>query len=642
MRDIICTGKRGLRMADRFHCCLFIARPAATLWWAANGSATNIGTVSVWVSDNLMLQVWSAARSLIAPGVLVLFGCILAACQLIGPGAIGSGRDRYNGIIQTTSMQQTMSNIVRVYNHEPTFFMDVTEVDATSSIGGSLMGAATNIGAKAGTSGATIAGRVGAAQGTVQYSETPTIRYQPLLGQALVAQLVTPVSVDAIGLLYDSSWALAPLLDFSMAYLTFDYNEFYTALNTIIELDNKGGIELVAAKSGTYGSVAAKPNKPSPATSADKAAGNPSKENDALIIFLRPFHPRLNADVSEQGQEARVQAARQRRVHLKTRELQLWIRLLRIYMNFQSDITQSDSGMCRQLGLTLDQAKRASELRDWDVNINTKLPIDVIQADKLLNAARGCVPDSIDLRVMPSPNASSRSSDDSQSRDRNGHSAADPAIATRAPMIRTYSALGVLKNAIERPRPKIEFVTPEMYQAIRGDPWNQDLDSLTAYTLLPSQEDSIDCKPRRSGCDNPATGDADEQQSYNAMTAALGEWIKNKDTAPGTTEQPSPKNNDYLSDLDVYETKGGDALDDTEVQSNRRLGLLRRYILVVVDNHLPLEPVYVSYSDGVRWYYIANGDSVSEKNFHLLSLFLTMMATPPSTQPLSPVINVGG
>jgi hypothetical protein len=35
-------------------------------------------------------------------------------------------------------------------------------------------------------------------------------------------------------------------------------------------------------------------------------------------------------------------------------------------------------------------------------------------------------------------------------------------------------------------------------------------------------------------------------------------------------------------------------------------------------------------------------DAVSQKNFQLLSLFMTMMAIPPSTQPLSPVINVGG
>jgi hypothetical protein len=62
---------------------------------------------------------------------------------------------------------------------------------------------------------------------------------------------------------------------------------------------------------------------------------------------------------------------------------------------------------------------------------------------------------------------------------------------------------------------------------------------------------------------------------------------------------------------------------------------------VVVDSHLPDEPVYVSYTDGQRWYYIMKEDEVSQRNFQLVSLFMTMMAVPPTTQPLSPVINVG-
>src|SRR5579871_4453191 len=123
----------------------------------------------------------------------------LSGCQWFGPNSIGQGRDRYNNIIQSTAMEQTLSNIVRVYQHEPTLFMDVSEVDATISVGGSLTGGATSIGAGyLHTKTALINGQVGSAGGTVQYSETPTIRYLPLAGQPLVAQLVTPVSVDAL------------------------------------------------------------------------------------------------------------------------------------------------------------------------------------------------------------------------------------------------------------------------------------------------------------------------------------------------------------------------------------------------------------------------------------------------------------
>jgi len=96
---------------------------------------------------------------------------LLGGCQVLGPTSIDQGRDRYNSIIHSTSMEQTMSNIVRVANHEPTLFMDVTEVDAVASFVGSVNGAATNIGAEAGRLSSTIIqGRLGNAGVNLQYS----------------------------------------------------------------------------------------------------------------------------------------------------------------------------------------------------------------------------------------------------------------------------------------------------------------------------------------------------------------------------------------------------------------------------------------------------------------------------------------
>ena len=87
------------------------------------------------------------------------------------------------------------------------------------------------------------------AQGTLQYSESPIIRYVPLLGQALVQQLVTPVSVVALAWLFDSEWPIAPVLDFATNYVTPDRNAFYAALNTIIELDDNDAVHFVAGTS---------------------------------------------------------------------------------------------------------------------------------------------------------------------------------------------------------------------------------------------------------------------------------------------------------------------------------------------------------------------------------------------------------
>jgi hypothetical protein len=563
----------------------------------------------------------------LAAGALTALG----GCQFFGPNSIGLGRDRYNSVIQSTSMEQTMANIVRVYNHEPTLFMDVTEVDATLSFGGSLAGAATSIGAEMGTrvsnsSATTYTGRLGSAQGTVQYSETPTIRYQPLLGQALVAQMVTPVSVDALGLLYDSYWDIAPLLDFALAYLTLNPDEFYAALNTIIELNNREALELVAGKSGLPKSPTSEEEIKTPSASGtSKGAGNAAATgNDSLFIYLRPFHP--HAGYSDPADKQRVLVDKQR-------VFQLWVRMLRIYLDNQP-MFDPPSKCKATIGLTLD----AKTLQDWDVNIGKHVTGSDDQKDKLLDSARDCLPSAIELRVVPVPMLPKGK----------GRATSPPInIASHAPLMRTYSALGILKDATERPHPKIEFVTPQQYREIRyNDAWNGDVDNLNYYTLLSSQEDSIDCSDDRKqigGCDNPPPSPS-EREDYKKLTAEIDCWIQlfvPKNPPPCTSASGSSQDT-YLSGLDVSETKGRNVLDNKYIKQNRRLGLLRRYILVIVDDHLPLDSVYASYSDGDRWYYIAKDDPVSEKNFDLLSLFLTMMAIAPSTQPLSPVINVGG
>jgi len=540
----------------------------------------------------------------------------LGGCQTVGPKSIGIGRERYNNILQTTSMEQTMSNIVRVYKHSLPTFMDVTEVDATVSFGGSLTGGATNIGAKAGvksTSAGTISGDVGAISAATNYSEQPTIRYQPLLGQALVAQLVTPVSVDALGLIYDSSSDIGPILDLSSDYLTLDHREFYSALNTITELNRMEALELAAAKSSLSASDDSDATSAAPASGSGSKTAGPAKAggggNDALVLYLLPFHHGAGpADLPE-----------------KQRVLQLWVRMFRIYLDSQvvGPPSFTPPAACASIGLTLNEAA----LRNWDVDIAKQLatvPDD--QKSKLLDTARSCLPMTIELRVLPVPSST-----------QGGGAVTAANFASHAPLMRTYSALGILKNATQRPNPKIEFVTHEVYQRIRQEPWNGAEDFLTYYTLLSSDLDSVDCSS--GSCDTPPLS-----PDQKGMVCEINRWILGsaQQSAPPCATGAGAPAGSYQSGLDVYEPAGADALAADTINMNGALGVLRRYILVIVDTHLPDTGVYASYSDGGKWYYIAKDDTVSEKNFQLLSLFMTMMAVPPSTTPLSPVINVGG
>ena len=539
---------------------------------------------------------------------------VLAGCQLLGPSAINRGRDRYNGVIQTTTMQQTMSNIVRVYNHQSTLFMDVTEVDASQSFQGSLTGGATSIGAEMGTrvsnsSAATYTGRLGNASGTTQYTESPTIRYQPLLGQALVAQLVTPVNVNSLAQLYDSGWSIASILDFSTDYITLDFDEFYLTLNTIDELDSLNALELVAAKSDTTatGGGAPKPvTVPTSSTSniivqAGSSGGSSpsSAQNDALVIYLLPFHVR---ELTQDGK--RLNGAR--------RYLQLWARLLRIYQGTQPEPE-------------INKGCKSIDLANLDENIDT-----VIKTTDDFKRTAGCLRPWIELRISPVPY-------------KNSDVAAK--IENHAPMLRTRSALGILKTATELPAPLIEFMSPAAYHAVVNHPWNQDVDGASFYVLQPGDEDSFNCPPERkfpvsakkpAGCDNPATD--------KTRKTKIGDWIggTQDDRTPFSYETDDPNPPSDPVKVGMVNPERVDMLDDEHVRMNAWLGKMRRYVLIVVDDSLPSNTPYVAYSDGDHWYYIDADDKISQKNFQLISLFMTMMAIPSQSPPLTPTISVGG
>ena len=53
-------------------------------------------------------------RMMLAAATAVLSGAV-SACQLVGPTALSQGRPNYNDVIQHTSAEQILQNIVRVW-----------------------------------------------------------------------------------------------------------------------------------------------------------------------------------------------------------------------------------------------------------------------------------------------------------------------------------------------------------------------------------------------------------------------------------------------------------------------------------------------------------------------------------------------
>jgi hypothetical protein len=508
-------------------------------------------------------------------GTLGLFG----GCQSVGPIAIDQGRHRYNHIIQETSKEQTFANIIRVHYREPTTFMDVTEVDATTTFSGTATGGLTNIGATAGlrsTSAGTINGEIGNIGGGVTYTESPLVRYQPLLGQALVGQLATPISPDALASLFDSNWAAIPLLDFASALVTLDDDNTDPALSAIGYLGRHRLLELVAEKSDlTKGS--------------DSTASGPLRKSNGGNVTLEVTNKATNTGASD----TLAIYFRPRRPDRLSQEM--WNRLRSYYAGTQARPAQKTAPMCP--GGQCSKPDQNTERANNRIELRTK----AVTPDKMISAH----------------------------------------LTSGAPLLRTYSALGILKNAMEAPHPIIGVVDRECYDTIRSHKWNntfeQDPD-LAFFTLLPSEERQ---------CGVKVTNDP----SLSMWDPLLPEWLEyysldisrpeDNRVSEGLTRQRLIQAGFSTKDVPfVYAPPG--ISNKNYINANDRLATLRRYILIIQSDSLPPDP-YVAYFDQGKWHYIARDDQISQKNFQLITLFMTMMAVPgASQQPLTPAITVGG
>jgi hypothetical protein len=317
-------------------------------------------------------------KSMWAIAVAICLG-ILTGCQVIGPGAIEHGRINYNSVIQMTNKQQTFDNILYVYKYEMPEFMDVSEIDAIVLSSATFMGGESGIGQLP----------LGAASGTLQYQESPTIRYIPLYGQALVSQIASPISVNSLSDIINSGWPIAAVLDFALDRLAPSPKAHDYALDAIEKLWYNDAITI---GTGIYQSPGA---KSTPKVVNNKSTSKDTKQNaksstdngssasdtpaDSLIIYLNPF-ALGNAE-----------------------DMALWRTLLRIYAEAEEEVNKSTS----------------------------QLPTQII------------------LRNVPTRPVIL--------------SGETPRIT--APLIRTRSALGILKAATHFDH-FIEFVLPEQYAAI--------------------------------------------------------------------------------------------------------------------------------------------------------------------------------
>jgi hypothetical protein len=128
-----------------------------------------------------------AATTLICVSALLLTGC-----ASIGPPAVLRDRFDYVAAISDSWKRQTLLNLLKVRYADAPVFMDITSVISAYSVQGdiSVGGQITPLGRAGDTF--TSAGASG------QYSDKPTITYQPLSGDKFARSLMAPIPVTGI------------------------------------------------------------------------------------------------------------------------------------------------------------------------------------------------------------------------------------------------------------------------------------------------------------------------------------------------------------------------------------------------------------------------------------------------------------
>ncbi|MHA2065945.1 MAG: hypothetical protein ACXABY_16360, partial [Candidatus Thorarchaeota archaeon] len=130
---------------------------------------------------------------------IILIATWLIGCHQVGPGSVRTSRSNYNIAIQQTSSEQLLLNLVRLRYRDTPYFMEVASVSTNFDF---------DVSALASASLPESGGKIYGFGAGVGYTERPTITYTPLQGDQFVTQLMSPVDLDTILLLYHSGWSI--------------------------------------------------------------------------------------------------------------------------------------------------------------------------------------------------------------------------------------------------------------------------------------------------------------------------------------------------------------------------------------------------------------------------------------------------
>jgi hypothetical protein len=129
-----------------------------------------------------------------------LLAALTSACIQLGPHQLVSARGNYNEAIQRSANQQLLLNLVRMRYIDTPLFLEVTSISTHLKF---------TAGAQASTELPLGGPNSVSASTALESSEEPTVTYGPLQGERFARQMLSPIEMEKIGLLYYSGWSIS-------------------------------------------------------------------------------------------------------------------------------------------------------------------------------------------------------------------------------------------------------------------------------------------------------------------------------------------------------------------------------------------------------------------------------------------------
>jgi hypothetical protein len=139
-------------------------------------------------------------RKLIFISVLAIFLSSCVSTRSFGPGVLRDTHSGYNQAMVKSLDEQMLLNLVRLRYRDSVYFLQVGSVTASFTL-------SSGIGVEAGLDFATD-GNVINPNASINYSQTPTISYQPLQGEDFLKSVLSPISIETLLAMSQSGWSL--------------------------------------------------------------------------------------------------------------------------------------------------------------------------------------------------------------------------------------------------------------------------------------------------------------------------------------------------------------------------------------------------------------------------------------------------